>query len=78
MGGRRILKSARMLPFEMCLETVIVSLSAILLSLCLHYLHENRELATGNGTIRDLPVRPHTYSCIWLLGESWLPYLVNF
>ena len=43
MGGKRILKSAGMLPLESRSETVVVFLSAILLSLCLHYLHENRE-----------------------------------
>ena len=43
MGGRRVLKSAGILPFEMFSETVIVCLSDILLSQCLHYLHENRE-----------------------------------
>ena len=57
VGGRRMLKSAGMLPFEMSSERVIVCLSVTLLSLCLYYLHENRELAIGNGVIRDLPVR---------------------
>ena len=39
-GGRQILKSARMLSFEIRSDMVIVLLLAALLSLCLH---DNRE-----------------------------------
>ena len=42
-GWQMNLKAARMLPFQMRSETVIVCLSAILLSLCLNYLHGNQE-----------------------------------
>ena len=35
VGGRQILKSARMLPFEMRSETVIALLPVSLLSLCI-------------------------------------------
>ena len=43
MGGRQILKSVRMLSFGMRSEMEIPLLLAARLSLCLHYLHENRE-----------------------------------
>ena len=42
-GGRRILKSARKLPFKFRTERVTVLLSAIILSLCLH----ESELSNG-------------------------------
>ena len=42
-GGRRILKSARLLSLEMRSEMVFVLLLAARLSQCLHYLYENRE-----------------------------------
>ena len=41
--GQTDLKSARMLPLGIPLETVTVVLSATHLGLCLHYLYENRE-----------------------------------
>ena len=43
MGGRQILKLVTMLSFEMRSEMEIALLLAARLSLCLHYLHENRE-----------------------------------
>ena len=43
MRSGRTLKSARLLPHETRLEMVISLLSAGLLNLCLHYLHDNRE-----------------------------------
>ena len=42
-GGRRILKSARLLSLEMRSEMVFVLLLAARLGHCLHYLYENRE-----------------------------------
>ena len=45
------MKSARMLLLEMHLEAAMVLLSAILLSLCLHYLHEDQGVSYGNGII---------------------------
>ena len=56
VGGRLILKSARILPFEMRSETVMVCLLGIVLSKFFHYFHENRELAICNRIIPDLPV----------------------
>ena len=47
-GGRRIVESVRVLLLDMRSVTVIALLLTILLSLCLHYLRENRELAMGN------------------------------
>ena len=43
MGGRQILKSVRLLPFEMRSDMEISLLLAARLSLCLHYLRENQK-----------------------------------
>ena len=43
MGSRQILKFARMLSLEIRSRKVIALLWTILLSLYLHYLHENQE-----------------------------------
>ena len=43
MGGRQIFKSGKMLSFEIRSKMEIALLLAARLSLCLHYLHENRE-----------------------------------
>ena len=43
MDGRQILKSVRMRSFEMCSKIEILLLLAAPLSLCMQYLHENRE-----------------------------------
>ena len=45
------MKSARMLLLEMHSEAVMVLLSAILLGLCLDYLHEDQRVSCGNGII---------------------------
>ena len=51
MGGRRILKSARVLPFVVHSETFIVLLLGALLGLGFQYLRENQDLAMGKGII---------------------------
>lgn len=66
MGGRRIFKSARILPLEMHSETVIVILLAFLLSLDLGCLHENRDWWWSES------LRPHmvAYGCLASQGSG--------